>query len=85
MKDTKDMQALAFQKLHELNRVIFPMILVDKSISEQTMTEIRTPMHSLDWEGKAKYADKLISILKTTKTEEEIIAKAKEALQSLCE
>ena len=73
-------QRKAFKNLHKLNHIMIPMILVSKTLSEETMAILLTPMRKLSWNGKGKYADALAKILKKSKDEAEMIEGAKAVL-----
>ena len=49
------------------------MYLVEKSISESAKEQITSSFRNRDWAEKKKRAEEVISILETSKTEEEIL------------
>ena len=83
MKQAKSMQKLDLVNLHEFGKNITLMCLVEKSLSEETRHQISVPMGKMNWEEKDKYATELNIILKTSKTEEEILQRAEEALKNI--
>lgn len=79
--DRNNARTKAFETLHELNSVLIPRVLVDKTVSEEFSLTITKPIGKMDWPEKDKYARELITILKTSTSEEEILARADDALQ----
>ena len=71
MADTMETQAM--KSFHELCMIITRMVLIEKSISESTRHALMVSMQKMDWEGRYKRSEELISILETSKTEQEIL------------
>ena len=83
MKQTDVMKEQALKNFSNMNMELGVKVLVEKSISKLAIPTLLRPMQEMDWEAKSKYATTLESILKTSKTEEEVIQRAKEARMSL--
>lgn len=56
-----------------LHATVTQKVFLEHMLSEETINELLNPMRSLDWKEKAEYADKMISILNSAKSEEETI------------
>ena len=72
MKPTKAM----WNRMHDLSSALYKKRFEEKLISEQTMIEVLRPAGEMEWEEKDKYAKKLLTILKTSQTEMEILERA---------
>ena len=68
-----DIETLALDVLTELADKLVTMLLVEKSISESAKEQITSSFRKKDWAEKKKRAEEVISILETSKTEEEIL------------
>ena len=77
------MKELVLKNLQILNRTITKSMLVYHTISASTRDQILAGMKEMDWENKNQYAVILTSIIKSGKTEKEIIERAAEAKTSL--
>ena len=83
MKQTDDMRTLALKSLQDLRSIVYKKILVEKSISEDNMMRIYDPIGEMDWADKHRYASALNTILKTSRTEYEIIMRAEEIVNEI--
>ena len=72
----EDMKILALESLGDMSDLLLRKCLVEKLISESTLDQIINPIEKMDWAEKKKRAEALISILETSKTEEEILQRA---------
>ena len=73
-----NMKTQALKSMGSLLDLMSRKYLVEKSISQSTLDQIINPIEKMDWSEKKKRADELILILETSKTEEEILERAKE-------
>ena len=72
------MEKQALKSLSMLMSVLLRKLLAEKSVSQYTIDQVTDPIGKLDWEQKKKVADELITILETSKTEEEILRRTEE-------
>ena len=85
MKKTERTLEEVLTESSKLHKECMNRIILENSMSEQTMEAILTPAQKLELEEKYEYTKALITILKTTKNEQEIIQKAQEAYRNLQE
>lgn len=78
MSEMKNSKKLDLENLHEVMQIGMEKLLVEKLISESQMREIARPMGKLSLEDKEKFASQLLTILKTSKTPEEILEREKQ-------
>lgn len=78
MSETKNTKKLDLENLHEVMQIGMKKLLVDKSISESQLDEVLGKMKHLSLEDKEKFATQLLTILKTSKTPEEILEREKQ-------
>ena len=83
MKQTDVLKERALKSWQRMNQELAYRVLVEKSISESSTGTFLEPMQKMDWETMEKYCAELESILKTSKTEAEVIQKAEEARANL--
>lgn len=81
MNETVYTKEQSIKILNNLFQIAAKKQLVEKSLLENTRTQILTPMQKMDWNERAHYFKGLITILETTSNQEEIIKKA-EALRA---
>ena len=78
MSEMKNSKKLDLKNLHEVMQVGMKKLLVEKSISESQLDEVLGKMKHLSLEDKEKFATQLLTILKTSKTPEEILEREKQ-------
>ena len=83
MNADANMHTLALKSLQNLRSVVYKKILVEKSISEQNIKKVYDAIGGMDWTHKYKYATALNTILKKSKTEEEIIMRAEAVISEI--
>lgn len=79
MNETENMKEQALKSIQTLSRVGTKAMLVQHLISSSTQEKILSGMPEMSWEKKNQYAIILTSILKTSKTEDEVLKRAEEA------
>ncbi|MBR0442337.1 MAG: hypothetical protein IJK25_10410 [Firmicutes bacterium] len=79
------MRKTCHPKWQRLCERLINMELREKLITDLTIQKLLIPMRKMEWFGDEMetYMDRLLVILKTTKTEPEILQKAAEALDNL--
>lgn len=81
---TEEIESLTESQLktfHEMSEELLYKSLVERSISENTLDIVISPLGDMTLEKKQSYAKKLTTILKTSKTEMEVLQRSKDLIQ----
>ena len=74
----KSMKEQALKSLQKMGSIWLEKLLADRLMSQSTANQIMNPIGGMDWLQKKIVADELVTILETSKTEEEILRRAEE-------